>query len=377
MRLAKGYSFDSEKQLYAYRFTVNKKRYAVYGRTQKECEDKKAEKLDSLKNHMHLDNQKITLDRYFGFWKEEQAKAVKASTIYSYEKTWGHIRKHLGSQKIVDIQKMDVQRFQKELSAAKSVETTNRALRLLKQILNSAMNDRIINFNPCNGVKYLKSSRPKAADTTHRALTEEETKLFLENAGRCHYFNLFRFLLATGCRVSEATALSWFDVNTGKKELYISKTVSRTSHNDFVVSDTPKTRSSNRTIPITDEVESILKEQWENNRMLYGSRCTLVFPNNQGNLANYNGIDNSIRIIIGNINSPDGKGKAGIMNRIQPFSVHAFRDTFATRCIEQGMQPNTLKAILGHSSLKMTMDLYAHVMPNTKQEELAKIRFVI
>lgn len=52
---------------------------------------------------------------------------------------------------------------------------------------------------------------------------------------------------------------------------------------------------------------------------------------------------------------------------------HIFRHTFATRAIEAGMQPQVLKTILGHSSLAMTMDLYSHVLPDTKAEEMEKI----
>ena len=52
---------------------------------------------------------------------------------------------------------------------------------------------------------------------------------------------------------------------------------------------------------------------------------------------------------------------------------HIFRHTFATRAIEAGMQPQVLKTILGHSSLAMTMDLYSHVLPDTKSEEMNKI----
>ena len=52
---------------------------------------------------------------------------------------------------------------------------------------------------------------------------------------------------------------------------------------------------------------------------------------------------------------------------------HDIRHTFATRAIEAGMQPQVLKTILGHSSLAMTMDLYSHVLPDTKAEEMQKI----
>lgn len=62
---------------------------------------------------------------------------------------------------------------------------------------------------------------------------------------------------------------------------------------------------------------------------------------------------------------------------IEHFSAHVLRDTFATRYIEQGGSPQVLKTILGHSSLAMTMDLYSHVMPNTKQKEMDSIKIVL
>ena len=49
----------------------------------------------------------------------------------------------------------------------------------------------------------------------------------------------------------------------------------------------------------------------------------------------------------------------------------------ATRYIEQGGNPQTLKTILGHTSLAMTMDLYSHVLPNTKQKEMDNLRIVL
>lgn len=55
------------------------------------------------------------------------------------------------------------------------------------------------------------------------------------------------------------------------------------------------------------------------------------------------------------------------------FFFHGFSYTFATRAIESGMKPQTLKTILGHSTLSMTMDLYSHVLPTTRAEEMELI----
>ena len=55
------------------------------------------------------------------------------------------------------------------------------------------------------------------------------------------------------------------------------------------------------------------------------------------------------------------------------FTLHTTRHTFATRCIESGMEAQVLKTILGHATLSMTMDLYSHVLPDTKAEQMEKV----
>lgn len=55
------------------------------------------------------------------------------------------------------------------------------------------------------------------------------------------------------------------------------------------------------------------------------------------------------------------------------FTLHSTRHTFATRCIENGMVPQVLKAILGYATLAMTIDLYSHVLPDTKAEQMERV----
>ncbi len=111
-----------------------------------------------------------------------------------------------------------------------------------------------------------------------------------------------------------------------------------------------------------------MKSQKEKLRSIHGNVIGFswnVFENFSGGMV-FNASAN--KAITDTIKRMNEKGKP-----IEHFSAHALRDTFATRYIEQGGTPQTLKTILGHSSIAMTMDRYSHVLPNTKQEEMNKI----
>ena len=90
-----------------------------------------------------------------------------------------------------------------------------------------------------------------------------------------------------------------------------------------------------------------------------------LFCNEKGEVLSRDRLTSEIKRIVNRIRS-DGYDFPDI-------TAHVFRHTFATRAIEAGMPPQVLKTILGHSSLSMTMDLYSHVLPNTKAAEMEKI----
>ena len=95
---------------------------------------------------------------------------------------------------------------------------------------------------------------------------------------------------------------------------------------------------------------------------------TSVFTTEFGRPFDRNSINRAISSIVTEMNKKREKG-----NEFPNFSPHCFRHTFATRCFENGIPPKVVQEYLGHTTIQMTMDLYTHVMKETKQDEIKKL----
>ncbi|ETP70919.1 site-specific recombinase XerD, partial [Lachnospiraceae bacterium JC7] len=246
-----------------------------------------------------------------------------------------------------------------------STNYINQVMKLLNCIMKAAKVEGVIDRNPCEGVKNLKRTEQEARETIHRALTLEETEEFFRAAKdrNSWYLPLYEFLINTGCRIGEAGALQRSDIDIKNNVIHIRRTIT-ISEVGIEIGESPKTKTSKRDIPMNDAIKTAIQKQEQQNRDLFGDIISL----NSHIFSSMNGGFISSTVVIRDI-------KATLKNTgIDYFTPHAFRDTFATRAIEAGMNPQTLKEILGHSSYSMTMDLYAHVMENTKQKEMNLIR---
>jgi len=322
---------------------------------------------------MFFFNLNPTLDVYFDQWEKNTEGAVRSSTertvLVSYKRiasfTPSSGRIPLGSTRLRNINKEMILSLKKELSLNCSSSTANLTLSLLKRILNEARDDGLIRHNPCLGVKNLRRNEPPARETIHRALSRKETGKFLKNAEGSFYYDLYRFLLFSGLRCGEAGAVMLSDIKAHSIE--IRRTVTRTVHG-YKIGEDAKTGSGRRDIPLTDELRKICDERIKRNSLLSATdngieACSdLLFCSPRGKILIASNVDQDIRRIC-------------LRSGIRPFTAHAFRDTFATRAIESGMNPKTLQEILGHSSYAVTMSLYAHVMPSTKEREMGRISF--
>ena len=150
--------------------------------------------------------------------------------------------------------------------------------------------------------------------------------------------------------------------------IHITKTV--TFNEDGTMSiGSPKSEAGKRDIPLNDTIKEVLARQKKKLGNILPMNDGRVFTAVYGGTVHNNAINRAISDALSRL---EEQGKT-----IEHFTANALRDTFATRYIEQGGSPQTLKTILGHSSLAMTMDLYSHVLPNTKQKEMDHLKIVL
>lgn len=349
------------------RFSVNGIRYSVYGRSIRQLNEKEQKKRNQIASFFPMKKESMTVDQYFETWIEGKKLSVKPSTIRIYTTYYKrYASAMIGSVQLSEITRRHILQIQCEATKRLCPSTNNILLQVVKIILNDAVEDKLISENPAKGVKPVKVFK-KASETYHRALTEEEQKYFMDAAKGSYYYELLAFQLLTGMRLGEVGALYWSDIDEDKHIIHVRRTITRTEEGVFYIGDSTKSEAGLRDIPMNTAIKSLLEQQREKLQgMCIKSKYEMLcFPSPTGQMIKHGSVNKSIKKILTKLRNQ------GI--NIESFTSHALRDTFATRYIEQGGNPQTLKTILGHSSLSMTMDLYSHVLPNTKQEEMDRI----
>lgn len=350
--------------LLQYRFTEDGKRRCVYGKTVKECQDKRDEMRDKIAQGLLTGQKGLTLAKYFEEWEARRARQVKASTIYTDRRRFKHIDAALGRKKLDEIERRDVYKLQADLSGKLSSKGVNDEVSLLRSIMQSAVDDRLIPYNPTAGVKALPKTEDekKKLGQTHRFLTAAEIETFFRHAKGSVYENLFAFLLLTGTRCGEAGAITWDDIDRAAGVIHITKTITRTDDKHFTIG-TPKTRDSKRDIMLTEEVRAVLEKQRAQQAALFGLRAIAgdkqVFTSMTGLLITQSGVAPTITYIC------EKAAKAG--EAIERFTPHAFRHTFISHEVAAGVAWNVIAAQVGHSNTITLQKYYSHEDPEQLQ----------
>ena len=339
------------------------KSYSVYADTITDTKRLMRELRYKLEHGLFVESNRITLNGWFKTWLiEYKQNQVKLGTYIAYERYYNSIvKKRLGNKNIADIRGQHIQQFYNELvKAGYALSSIKIVAAVLSGCFKQALKNGMIERDP---IKLAELPRQKGK-STRKVMTKEQQDLFMEYAKKSYLYNFFAVMLRTGLRGGELRGLRYSDIDKNKRVIRIQRTLKYEAGHGYF-EDTPKTRTSTRDIPLTAALEELLDTQ----RNYWGFKVVkmkqYLFCTEKGLPLGRERVQGEIDRTIKRIQAAGYE-----FNHITP---HVFRHTFATRAIEAGMQPQVLKTILGHSSLAMTMDLYSHVLPDTKAEEMEKI----
>lgn len=350
------------------------KRKYFYGKTKKEVSDKLTDYKYKNMNHMLAIDESITIEQYFRYWLfEYKINEVKSSTITRYE---GIYRNYIKGSQIARIKLKDLRTQQLQTYYNRLIEDTNITSstiltinKVLKSCFAQAIKDGYLLKNFCTFVSLPKKCKKQAVVY----LTIEEQKRFIEACTGHRLECLFLFALGTGLRLGEVLALTWNDINFDSKTVSVNKSIRQeTIFNNkgegtyTTIIQPPKTETSIRTVPIPTNIVYKLKQFKvnQNKEKLFNGELympsDLVFTTPIGTPINTSNLRKAYNRLL---------KKANINN----IKFHALRHTYATRLFEQGIQIKTVQALLGHSNINTTMNIYTHVTSEVKNDAIEKI----
>ena len=239
-----------------------------------------------------------------------------------------------------DINAINTEDLQKLLIGISSDRARDLCLTYLNQLFKKAQQLGSIKKNPCEAVEVRKHK------SGHRnALTRQQQAEFMEAVKKIPARPLFIFLLQTGLRIGEALALTYADIDFEQKTVTVNKDVVFIE-GKRIDQNTPKSAAGVRTIPVPEEAMHLISRN--------ANGAALVFP------YTYAGARSALRRV------------SSVLG--YDVTAHMLRHTYATRLEEAGLSPKVKQYLLGHSTSRMTQDVYTHIQSDFIKEKAELIR---
>ena len=338
---------------------------SVFGKTQADARQKLQKAINENRGPAINHSGDYTVGEWMWLWYETYSKpSLRNSTRHNYDNyIRNHIEPNIGWIKLKKLTSIHIQQFYNRSKESGRVDRwgkdqkeplANRTVRgmhmVLRQALQQAVDERIINHNPCDNCRI-----PKLEKKEMQILPPEKVGAYLECAKDFGVLPIFYLELTSGLRRGELMALLWSDLNIEKRTISVNKTVDRIDGE--LVATPPKTKNSVRTVVIPQQAVDLLVEDRKNH-----PDSPYLFPSPR----------------TGDMWSPESVARihkkilkaAGIDEHVR---FHDLRHTFATLALNNGVDVKTVSSMLGHYSAGFTLDTYTHVTSEMQRSAAEKM----
>ena len=307
----------------------------------------------------------VTTEQLFFMWLDDKRIQVKESTYATYHQViHGHLMPYFQRQKSNQLTTTAVNKFVKDKLENGRLDRKGRlSPKRVKDILIILL--QVIQYGEKQeaiaGFDY-DIIRPKVEMAELPVLTAEEQNSLLDHVKTNLDHKKLGVMIAlyTGVRLGELCAMQWSDINFSEGILSITKTLQRIKDTDpnstaktKIVIDAPKSQKSIRAIPLPAYLLCLLKqltERQQNQNYIVSGKAKYVDPRvYQDNFKDY--LEQA---------------------EVQAYNFHALRHTFATNAVGRGFDVKNLSELLGHSSVRYTLEKYVHGSMDTKRASMER-----
>ena len=300
---------------------------------------------------------KISFEKIVEEFLLYKRQEIKESTYFNYSyKIKKYLLPYLKDISISEMAYYDFNKFSSNLQ--KRTGISNKFLKdillVLKSILRFAERKYDVNF------KIELINLPKVRKGSLKIFSESDKrkiKKYCMNSSNAKDVGIL-LCLYTGMRIGEICALKWEDIDLNKRTINVRHTLQRVyigKNTTKIIYDAPKSEKSNRSIPMSNiiylKLKDIKKDCNKNDYFLTSDDKTYLEPR---------GYQYVFKKCLKECN---------IQNR----NFHTLRHTFATDCINVGMDVKSLSELLGHSDVGITLNRYVHSSDKMKKRYLEKL----
>lgn len=295
----------------------------------------------------------MKLKELLELWLERYMKhTIKIRTYNRYKSICElHLIKDLGEYELKPNVLQDF--LLKKIDDHYSTNTIKGIVSVLKQALRLAITLEFVDKEYCSNLKMPSSEEKEISVFTKKE--QQVIESFCLNHKKRNYIGIV-ICLYTGIRLGELLALTWDDIDFNSNLLTINKTSysAKVDGKTQIIVDKPKTKKSNRVIPLPNQLVKLLKIIKKESNSKY-----VITTRNSGIVGNRS-YQRTFKFILKKVNVPYR-------------NFHSLRHTFATNAIELGMDVKTLAEILGHTNAMITLNRYSHSLLNYKIEMMNKL----